>query len=161
MKSLKRNPGQFIQYTEIKKSLSHKLFESMRVFRRSINMYLMYFYITVLFCICCWLLLETGKWGKWNFGRTQQGRSCVVMSCMVLLSCSWMPCSVLLLRGLPLGAQYALVYNHVCNLQDQCKPNIATVWDSALKTPYSVLNWFMLVLLTACNLERPILFLLL
>lgn len=51
-KILKRNPGQFIKYTEIKKSPGHKLSEHLRVFGRSINAYLSYFTSLYLFHTC-------------------------------------------------------------------------------------------------------------
>lgn len=51
-KILKRNPGQFIKYTEIRKSPGHKLSEYLRVFGRSISAYLSYFTSLCLFHTC-------------------------------------------------------------------------------------------------------------
>lgn len=49
-----------------------------------------------------------------------------------------------------------LLHNHVCNSQ-LCRPNTPIVCDCGLKYTYSVLN--RLVLLTAQNLERAVVFL--
>lgn len=51
-KILKRNPGQFIKYTEVKKSPGHKLSEYLRVFGRSITVSLSSFRSLYVFHSC-------------------------------------------------------------------------------------------------------------